>query len=351
MSQVYFYNFEGRKSFIAEEAVEKLYENLNLQIDKGDIVGIKVHAGEYGNRTFLRPQNVKPIVDIVKNHGGTPVVFDTTTLYNKKRNNALDYHDVALEHGYTHEALGAHVLIADGIKGYNGANVEINGGILKEVEIASAVFDMDSLIVLSHFKGHNLTGFGGAIKNLGMGCVTKRGKAAQHRVLIPKILEERCVGCGTCVDICSYKAPYIEEEVAKIDEEKCVGCHDCVPDCPERAIRLPLDKRDEFQERMADAACAVKSLFDDDRICFFNFLTDVTAYCDCVGIYMQSLIPDVGILASRDPVAIDKASLDLVCKKGGREIFYAYNRTYGEVQLETAESLGMGSMGYELAEI
>ena len=350
MSQAYLYNFEGRNSFIAEEAMEKLYENLNLQIDEGEIVGIKVHMGEYGNRTFLRPQNVKPIVDIVKNRGGTPVVFDTTTLYNKRRNNALDYHDVALEHGYTHEALGAHVLIADGIRGYDGACVEIDGGILKEVEVASAVFDMDSLIVLSHFKGHDLTGFGGAIKNLGMGCVTKQGKAAQHKVLSPEVMEEKCVGCGTCVDICAYGASHIEDETAKIDKERCVGCLDCLS-CPEGAIRFPLDKRDEFQERMADAACAVKSLFDGERICFFNFLTDVTAHCDCVGVYMQPLIPDVGILASHDPVTIDKASLDIVCKKGGKDIFYAHHKMYGEVQLEAAESLGIGSVGYELVEI
>lgn len=351
INPVYFYNFEKRKSLVIERAIRRLYENLTFKIDKGDIVGIKVHMGEHGNETFLKPQNVRPFVEMVKNYGGKPVIFDTTTLYNKKRNNALDYYDVAIEHGYSYATIGAPIIIADGLKGDKGRIVRVEDGAIQEIEVAADIFDMDSLIVLSHFKGHNLTGFGGAIKNMGMGCVTKNGKIAQHIILSPDIDEEKCKGCGTCVKTCGFGAPYLVDDVARIDKTKCVGCSDCFFSCPEGALVYKKERRDEVQERLASAASAVKSLFVDEKICFFNFMVDITASCDCVNAYMRPIISDIGIMSSMDPVAIDRASLDKVYSVGGKDIFYNIHGIYGERQLEMAEMLGMGNMEYELVEI
>jgi len=351
INPVYFYNFGKRKSVVIDRAIKRLYENLNFTINKGDIVGIKVHMGEHGNETFLKPQNVKTFVNIIKDCGGKPVIFDTTTLYNKKRNNALDYYDVAIEHGYSYATVGAPIIIADGLKGDKGRGVKIENGSIQEVEIAMDLFDMDSLIVLSHFKGHNLTGFGGAIKNMGMGCVTKKGKIAQHIILSPDIDEEKCSGCGTCIKTCGFGAPYLIDGIARIDREKCVGCSDCFFSCPENALLYKKEMRGEVQDRLASAASAVKSLFTGEKICFFNFMLDITASCDCVNAYMMPILSDLGIMASMDPVAIDRASLDEVYKAGGRNIFYNLHGLYGERQLETAERLGMGNMEYELVEI
>lgn len=351
INSVYFYNFEKRNHLVIERAIKRLYENLNFIIDKGDIVGIKVHMGEEGNETFLKPQNVRTFVDIVKDHGGRPVIFDTTTLYNKKRKDALGYFDVAMKHGYSYATVDAPIIIADGLKGDKGRMVRIEDGIIQEVEVAMDLFSMDSLLVLSHFKGHDLTGFGGAIKNIGMGCVTKRGKIVQHIILSPDIDEEKCKGCGTCVKTCGFGAPYLVDGVARIDKEKCVGCSDCFFICPENAILYKKEKRDELQERLAAASSAVKSLFIDEKICFFNFLLDITASCDCANMYMKPILPDIGIMASMDPVAIDRASLDAIYKTGGKEILYNLHGLYGERQLETAEKLGMGNMEYELIEI
>lgn len=346
--KVYFYDFRDKEMPRVERAIEKLLEKVAEEEPLKGIVGIKVHMGEEGNITHIRPEFVRSVVDFVKKLGCEPIVFDTTSLYSGSRSNAVSYLNLAAKKGFNYASLGAPVVVGDGIKGMSGFTVKIEGMELSEVEVADIVRDLDSMIVFSHFKGHVTTGFGGALKNLAMGCTTKKGKASQHRAHMPIVLVEKCTGCGLCDRVCPYNTVKVEEKVAKIDYDKCVGCLECYFACPNKALIIPSQGIDKLQMRLADAALAViKSL--KFRPLYLNAVINVTARCDCLGCVMKPLVNDVGLLSSVDPVAIDQASLDLVVKAaGGRDPFLEINGVSGEKQLEAAEKLGLGSRTYEL---
>lgn len=349
--KVYFYDFRDKEMLRVEKAIERLLEKVVEEESPKGIVGIKVHMGEEGNVTHLRPEFVRRVVDFVKKLGCEPVVFDTTSLYSGPRSNAVSYLNLAAKKGFNYASLGAPVVIGDGIKGMSGFTVKIEGMELREVEVADVLRDLDSMIVFSHFKGHVTTGFGGALKNLAMGCTTKKGKALQHRAHMPIVLEERCLGCGLCSKICSYNAVKVEGVMAKIDYDKCVGCLECYFTCPNKALSIPSQGIDKLQVRLADAALAVVSSLKLRPI-YLNAVINVTARCDCLGCLMKTIVDDVGLLSSIDPVAIDQASLDLVMKAaGGRDPFLEVNGVSGERQLEVAEKLGLGSRTYELIKI
>ncbi|MEM0217618.1 MAG: DUF362 domain-containing protein [Candidatus Nezhaarchaeales archaeon] len=349
--KVYFYDFRDKEMPRVERAIEKLLGKVVEEESLRGIVGIKVHMGEEGNVTHLRPEFVRSVVDIVKKLGCEPIVFDTTSLYSGPRSNAISYLNLAAKKGFTYASLGAPVIIGDGIRGMSGFTVKIQGFELSEVEVADIVRDLDSMIVLSHFKGHVTAGFGGALKNLAMGCTTKRGKASQHRAHMPIVLVERCVGCGSCSRVCSYGAIRVEEKVAKVNYDNCVGCLECYFTCPNRALDVPRQGIEKLQVRLADAALAViKAL--KSRPLYINVVINVTARCDCLGCVMRPIVNDVGLLSSLDPVAIDQASLDLVVETaGGRDPFLEVNGVSGKKLLEVAEKLGLGSRTYELVKI
>lgn len=350
-TKVYFYDLRNKEMPRVEKAIDKLLEKVVEEQPLEGIIGIKVHMGEEGNVTHIRPEFVRRVVDFVKKLGCEPIVFDTTSLYSGPRSNAVSYLNLAAKKGFNYATLGAPVVIGDGIKGMSGFIVKVDGVELREVEVADIMRDLDSMIVFSHFKGHVTTGFGGALKNLAMGCTTKRGKASQHRAHMPIVLDERCAGCGLCSRICPYNAIGVRESKARVNYDKCVGCLECYFTCPNKALSIPSQGIDKLQIRLADAALAViKSL--KSRPIYLNAVIDVTARCDCLGCVMKSIVDDIGLLSSVDPVAIDQASLDLVVKAtGGRDPFLEVNGVSGERQLEVAEKLGLGSRTYELIKI
>jgi hypothetical protein len=344
------------------DGVGRVFESIAGFISKGDSVAVKVHMGERGNITYLRPIFVRKIVDLVKQAGGKPFVTDTTTLYPKNRFTAEEHLETAAFNGFTAESVGAPIVIADG-DGYNGisSSVErvVDGCELRSVRVARAIAEADALIVLSHFKGHDLSGFGGALKNIGMGCVTKDGKAAQHMVCRGAFNELKCNGCGVCAGKCVFNAMTIKNGKPSRDDEKCMSCNNCLFHCPQSAWYLPEGVKERFQVYLAHAASAVLRMFRDN-VGFINFIQDITPLCDCCTPAGRPVAQDVGIAASIDPVAIDKASIDLIdqsvpilefASASPPDILGKLNKTDSLIQLRTAEKLGIGSLNYDLIEM
>ncbi len=364
MSEVYFFDYSKNQEIYA--GIEALFKKSELPriIKKGDSVAVKVHMGERGNRTYLRPVFVRRIVDLVKEADGKPFVTDTTTLYPKKRFTAKDYLETAAINGFTRASLGVPIVIAGGPEGYDGTVVPIKKAVdgcqLKEIKVASQITKADVLLVVSHAKGHQIAVFGGAVKNMGMGCVTKESKSAQHMVNRPILDLSLCNGCGTCVIVCPFKAITLKDGKPVTDYQKCMACSTCYFNCPQRALSWPKDAREKLQVYVAHAASAVLSLFKKNKIGFVNFVHDITPLCDCCTPAGSPIVKDAGILASKDPVAIDKASLDLIDKSPlitGATTFSPPNllgKLYGSdslIQLRTAQKLGLGNMSYTLTTI
>ncbi len=333
-------------------------------ISEGDTVAIKTHFGSPGGFRIVRPIFLKKIVEVVKELGGKPFVTDTC------RPPALDYLEIANAEGINHLSVGAPVIIADGLKGNDYRLMKINGEVLKEVEVASAIYEADAMIVVSHVKGHRMAGFGGALKNLAMGCTAKPGKRRIHDVLggePPVWREEKCTRCGACVSACDHKAIALVDGKIVIDEEKCVRCYRCVWVCPNRALVWDRRGVERFLKAIAEAAAAVVNTFKEGKILYLNFVCDVTVACDCTPWSTNPLVPDIGILSSKDAVAIDTASLDLINKAEGIpgqtlpgkvEVLPANVNKFLEVhgidpyiQVCHGEKIGLGSTKYKIVEI
>jgi hypothetical protein len=301
------------------------------------------------------------VVDKVRAYGGKPFVTDSNTLYHGSRSNAADHIETAILHGFDYSVVGAPVIIADGLKGGNKKSVEIQKKHFKNVTISGDIAAAESMIVLSHFKGHEVAGFGGAIKNLGMGCASAVGKQAQHSAR-PLIIEETCIGCGKCIPVCPKTAIALVNDKSSIESSKCIGCFECMTICPERAIDIDwVTEIPQFIERIVEYAVgAVHG--KESRTGYMNFLTHITPDCDCVPWSDISVVPDIGILASRDPVAIDAASFDLVnSQKGNPESMLHHNyhegadkfrglreNTDAYRQIMYGVEVGLGSSEYEL---
>ena len=234
-SKVYFTDFRARPGYNLLQKLERLIKTAGInKIDfKNKYVAIKIHFGEPGNLAYLRPNYSKVVADVVKELGGKPFLTDCNTLYVGGRKNALDHIDAAYTNGYTPFSTGCHVIIADGLKGTDEAYVDINGEYVKTAKIGRAIADADIIISLNHFKGHEGTGFGGAIKNIGMGCGSRAGKMEMHNSGKPIVFKDKCKKCKQCIKICAHNAiSYDEEGIAQIDHKKCVGCGRCVEKCP-----------------------------------------------------------------------------------------------------------------------
>jgi len=357
-SEVFFFPYDEGRAFL--RGLRTLFSRIANVVSTGDSVAVKVHMGEYGGSAYLRPPIVRRVCDLIKEAGAKPFVTDTTTLYPARRFTASQYLAKAAFNGFTEESLGAPVVIADGEQGYDGEWVDTpkwaSDCSLDKIKIARYIFNADSMIVLSHLKGHELSGFGGSIKNVAMGCVTKESKAAQHRVNRGVIDLSKCTGCGQCVEACDFKALSLLEEKMVRDEEKCMNCNNCLYLCPEGVFSLPPGAKERFQVYLAHAAAGVLSRFHS-KVAFINFIQDVTPLCDCVAPSGLPVIPDIGILASLDVVAVDKASLDLIAQSkpigefanvSSPDILGEINGTDSLVQIRTAQELGLGSMEYQL---
>ncbi len=325
-----------------------------------DLVAVKIHPGEEGNHYYVAPD----LVQAVARGLGLPQTglffTDTTVLYRGRRMVAPDYVRLAHEHGFGPPAT-APFIVADGLRGTDEVLVDLPpGSSAKQARMARLLSQADAMVVVSHFKGHLLAGFGGAIKNLGMGCASRGGKLYQHSTVTPQVSQERCIACGICAEHCPEDAIDVDD-VAVIDQERCVGCGECLQRCPTGAMSVAWNQRtDEFVRRVAEYAWAATRLVP--VVLFVNFVVDVSPDCDCMSDAGEPLFEDVGVLASTDPVALDQACLDLVSKakvldparldQGTSEQADPFTklrpRTHGPDQLAWAERLGLGSRAYRL---
>jgi len=317
---VHFTDMRTRQGASLPAKTQRLFHAAGLDacISRGDLVAIKLHWGEVGNLAYLAPPLVRAVVDRVKECGGTPFLTDANTLYRGGRRNAVDNILTAVRNGFTLETAGAPILVADGLKGMDCVEVKGPGPHFQTLKISSAVFHADALIVLTHFKGHLLMGFGGAVKNLGMGCASPAGKQAMHSDLRPVVQRAKCTGCGTCLRFCPVSAIHLTaQKKASILKTRCIGCGECTAVCPHGAIpiRWKADPK-TVQEKTAEYALA--ALHGKRGKCgFVNFLNHLSPDCDCFAWNDAPIAPDVGILAAQDPVAIDQASVELVNRAPG----------------------------------
>ena len=363
-SKVFYTDLRTHNSISLPEKLKKLIRKAGIgEIDfEKKYVAIKIHFGEPGNLAFLRPNYAKAVADVIKELGGKPYLTDCNTLYVGGRKNALDHLQSAYENGYSPFSTGCHIIIGDGLKGTDEALIPVEGGeYVKEAKIGRAVMDADVFISLSHFKGHEQTGFGGALKNIGMGCGSRAGKMEQHSAGKPHVKEKRCVGCRACAKICAHDAITFTDKKAFIDHNKCVGCGRCIGICLHDAVLPASDEScDILNRKIAEYTKAVV----DGRPCFhISLVIDVSPYCDCHAENDAAIVPDVGFFASFDPVALDVACADAVNKQPvignsvlgdhhhiheGDHFHKVSPNTNWMSCVEHAEKLGLGTREYEL---
>ena len=369
-SKVYFADF--RCPSFRENLLQKL-SRLIMTAGFGDIdmdgkyVAIKMHLGEPGNLAFLRPQWARVVADLVKDQGGKPYLTDCNTLYIGGRTNALDHIESAYVNGFNPYATGCHILIGDGLRGNDEVFVPVEGGeYIAEAKIGRAIMDADIFVSLTHFKGHEQTGMGGTLKNIGMGCGSRAGKMEMHSAGKPFVETGDCIGCGSCAKICAHDAPTRGEDGKyTIDIDKCVGCGRCLAICPKGTIFSRSDETlDILNRKIAEYTKAVVS----GRPCFhISIVKDISPNCDCHGENDVPIASDVGMFASFDPVALDQACADAVlaqpampnsvlfdegCDCNCTDYFKAaHPDTEWQVCLEHAEKIGLGSREYELIKI
>ncbi len=373
--EVYFADLHAVGKTILDK-ITSLLERTNLKgkIRENDLVAIKLHFGEKGNSAFVRPIFLGKVVACVKGLKARPFLTDTNTLYRGARQEAVSHLITAYQHGFAYSVVDAPILIADGLRGNSAVDVRIDRPLFKTVSIARDIHMADALIAVTHFKGHELSGFGGALKNLGMGCASREGKLSQHSNISPQVREKACNGCKRCLATCAHdailmKSPERDVEkkraVAVIDSKKCVGCGECILTCPTGAVQIRWNETIPlFQKKMVEYAYgAVHN--KRGKTLYLNFLTQISPACDCYGYSDAPIVSDVGILASEDPVAIDQASVDLVNDQlgnlssklsknweQGKDKFRAlYPEVDWSIQLSYGEEIGLGTRAYELIKI
>jgi len=332
---------------------------------EGELVAVKMHFGEKGSTAYIRTPFVGAVIEELKATGCIPFLTDTNTLYVGSRSNSVRHLKTAYENGFAYASVGAPIVIADGLKGGNHEEVPIKGKHFTEVKIASDIARADAMVALSHVKGHELTGFGGAIKNIGMGGGSRAGKLAMHSDVRPKVSRDRCIGCAKCISWCPAGAISLVRKKAEIDPETCIGCAECIVVCPEHAIKIQWNwSGPRVQEKMAEYAAGLAAT-KKKKMGFINFVTDVSPQCDCYPFSDAPIVPNAGILLSLDPVAVDKASVDLINKQPGIEgsalkvrhkantdkFRDLYPDVDWSVQIEHARSLGLGTTSYNLKEV
>ena len=343
MSKVFFFPISSYQSTAEiNEGSKKILEHLinEEKIELPSYVPLKVHFGEKKNQTFIKSENYLGVIEYLHAKDIDSAYIESNALYNGERQNRTSPIQLAQRHGFTQLP----IVIADGEYGDEFEIVKINGTHFDSCFIAKAIADLNHMIVLSHFKGHLLAGFGGAIKQLAMGCGSRGGKLAQHSNAIPKIKAKKCESCGDCLETCPAGAIILEPS-PMIDEDKCIGCASCMSVCKQNAVTITwwASVSKKFREKIAEYALAAQK---DKEIIYLNFVLNITRGCDCEAHKMKPIVPDVGILASVDPVGIDAASLDLTQKMKGRKIF---NR--GRRALDHAEKLNLGTSHYELVDL
>lgn len=367
-SKVYFADLRADVHENLQQKLTRLMKTAGMgDIDFRDkFVAIKLHFGEPGNLAFLRPNWARTVADFVKERGGKPFLTDCNTLYVGGRKNALDHMDSAMLNGFNPMTTGCQIIIGDGLKGSDEVEVPVAGGeYVKNAKIGRAVMDADVFISLTHFKGHEEAGFGGCLKNIGMGCGSRAGKMEQHNAGKPHVAEKHCIGCGQCRKICAHGAPIIENGKAHIDHDRCVGCGRCIAVCPKDAVRIDWDESTtNLNCKIAEYTKAVV----DGRPCFhISLVIDVSPNCDCRPENDMAIVPNVGMFASFDPVALDMACVDAVnaqtpLRGSAADDAHAKAHVHDHFQrlhpdtnwrscLEHGEKIGIGTREYELIKI
>ena len=372
-SKVYFTDFRARLGEGLPTKLKRLmkkagFDSMDME---GKFVAIKMHFGELGNISYLRPNYAKAVADMVKEAGGIPFLTDCNTLYPGSRKNAIEHMYCAWENGFTPMTVGCPVIIGDGLKGTDDIAVPVKGGTyIKEAKIGRAIMDADIFISLTHFKGHETTGFGGTIKNIGMGCGSRAGKKDQHSNGKPSIDPEVCRGCKRCMRECANQGLEFDETTKKmhVNAENCVGCGRCLGACNFDAIRFVNDAATkELNCRMVEYA---KAVVDGRPNFHISLIVDVSPYCDCHGENDAPILPNVGMLASFDPLALDQACADLCLKQqplpnsvlsdNMKKADFCDHHDHFENTtvdseykscLEHGEEIGLGSREYELIEM
>ena len=331
---------------------------------KGHLVAVKLHFGEKGNASYVRPVFVRRAVDRIAETGARPFLTDTNTLYVGTRGNSVDHLRTAIENGFDYAVAGAPLIIADGLRGEAGLPIRIEGRHLKEVSIAGEIASADGLLAISHFKCHELTGFGGALKNVGMGGASREGKLVQHSSCAPVVDPDGCNACGDCALACPSDAIEVGN-VAVIIDNACIGCGHCIAVCPQGTINVRWNETaSRLQEKMVEHfEGAVKG--KEGRCVYLTFVTQVSPACDCYGHNDAPIVPDAGVLASIDPVAIDQAAADVVNglaglegtaltaghEPGGDKFRGVHPSIDWEVQLDYAQDRGLGTRDYSLEKV
>lgn len=367
MSNVYFADMRASHKENLFDKISKLLALCGLpqRVGEGELTAVKIHFGEKGNSAFIRPIFARRVVDELKKLGAKPFLTDSSTLYPGERKEAVSALACGIENGFAYAVVGAPLIISDGLRGVTETTVPISGELLQEVYVGTEIVEADALVALSHFKCHELTGFGGAIKNLGMGCASRKGKLVQHSTVAPVVAAKHCTGCGICLKSCAHDAIAMVAGKAVIDAERCAGCSRCITVCPVKAINIQWNEAaDLVMKKMAEYALGAVA-GKQDKTVYLNFITQVSPACDCYGHCDAPIVNDIGICASTDPVAVDQACADLVNnargnqdsalqsghEPGGDKFRGVWPEIPWQVQLEHGEKVGLGSRAYTLVKI
>jgi len=334
------------------EATRKICNALDISssLEKKEYVAIKLHVGDKYNTTHVRPEIIKVIVEIAKEKEALPFMTETSTLYRGERENAVSHIMHAISHGFTVQNVGAPFIMADGLVGDAETEVMIEGELFNSVQVAREIRMIDCLVVVSHMTGHIAAGFGATIKNLGMGLSSRKGKLRQHSSITSAVIEEKCAFCKKCMKWCPQDAIYEKEGKARIDTLKCIGCGECFLVCRFDAISFNWGTElNCMQKAMAEHALGVVK---DKKAFYLNVLIGMTTDCDCFAKNQEKVIPDVGIIGSLDPVAVDQAGIDLTIQADQKNLNQlSYPHINGAIQLEHAEKIKLGTREYRLIEV
>ncbi len=353
MSKVFFCKIlKGDRDKDIGVKIKSLYQlsGLEKNLNKTDFLAIKIHFGESGTHGFINPFWLRPLINFIKEDVSHPFLTDTNTLYQGQRANSVDHLKLAAGHKFSLHNLGIPVIIGDGLMGRYYREIPVSGRYVKKAKIAGDIVECDGILGLAHLTGHCQTGLAGAIKNIAMGCASRAGKLEQHSDVFPEVNENKCSGCGECLRWCPVEAIGFVDGKARINKEICIGCGECTVVCRTGAIKILWDGNIErFQRKMVEYYSAA---IQNKKTGFINFLTYFTRNCDCMSKGERALIENIGILASSDPVSIDKASADLTIHKAGQDIFKSsFPDIDWSFQLRYAAELKLGELEYELVEI
>ena len=333
-------------------AAERLWDHMRLDriVSKDALVAVKQHFGEKGGGNFIPPAVARAVGQRIRQAGGKPFATDSNTLYNGMRANAVDHLEIARQHGFSHEALGFPVIIADGLKGESQVTLKVDGGSLRHVFLAGAGYVADAAVILTHVTGHLAAGLGASIKNVAMGLAGRAGKLQQHHAAEPIFNKGKCKACGLCAKHCPVGAIEVTE-TAILDPARCIGCGECYAFCPEGAVSFEWSTTStDLQRKMAEYCLAYHNE-KSGRVAYLNFLTRVTKDCDCIGKDGRPL-PDLGVVGSFDPVAADTAAVDLLSQRHGKDVFAEFwPQCSHRTQLEYGAEIGLGTTRYELVRV